>query len=69
VAWDGGTNFTNIWVYSMTTGAYSQLTTEGGNYPDWSPDGQWIVYTKVDPLNGHLWLMRPDGTEKHQITF
>lgn len=69
IARDGGANMVNIWRLNIVTGSYTELTTEGGNYPEWSPDGQWIVYTKVDKDNGHLWLMRPDGSEKHQITF
>lgn len=66
---DGGANYTNIWKLNIVSGTYSQLTNEGGDYPAWSPDGQWIVYTKLGDDNGHLWLMRPDGSEKHQITF
>lgn len=59
----------DIWAVNIDGGEPNQLTTEGGAYADWSPDGQWIVYTKIDRRNGYLWLMRPDGTEKHQITF
>lgn len=58
-----------LWSVPVSGGLAKQLTTEGGDYPDWSPDGQWIVYTKIDRRNGYLWLMRPDGSEKHQITF
>jgi len=59
----------DLWSLGVSDGKIHQLTTEGGGYPDWSPDGQWIVYTKIDRRNGYLWLMRPDGSEKHQITF
>ncbi|MGB5138517.1 MAG: hypothetical protein WBP29_08295 [Candidatus Zixiibacteriota bacterium] len=59
----------DIWAVSVSGGDPYRLTTEGGAYADWSPDGKWIVYTKVDRWNGYLWLMRPDGSEKHQITF
>ncbi len=59
----------DIWAAKFSGGEPYRLTTEGGGYADWSPDGKWIVYTKVDRWNGHLWLMRPDGSEKHQITF
>ena len=58
-----------LWKVGTDMTEPQRLTTEGGGFPDWSPDGKWIVYTKVDSLNGHLWLMRPDGSERHQITF
>lgn len=64
-----GTSLPNIWRFDRQTQQYTRLTAEGGNYPAWSSDGQWIAFTKIDSLNGHLWLMRPDGSEKHQITF
>ncbi len=66
---DGGGAYTNVWRTDLDSLDNAQLTTEGGNNPDWSPDGQWIVFTKVDKNNGYLWLMRPDGSEKHRITF
>ena len=34
----------------------------------WSPDGEWIVYTETYDT-GRLWLMRPDGSEKRQLTY
>lgn len=58
------------------------LTTPGkskGN-PDWSPDGQWIVFqaakdTSLDGMNGpgqgqgnDIWLMKSDGTRYVQVT-
>jgi Tol biopolymer transport system component len=59
----------NLWAVSTMGGEPYQLTTEGGGYPDWSPDGKWIIYTKQNWWDGYLWLMRPDGSEKHQLTF
>jgi len=59
----------NLWGISINGGEPYQLTTEGGGFPDFSPDGQWIVYTRINPWYAYLWLMRPDGSEKHQITF
>ncbi|MBK7090672.1 MAG: PD40 domain-containing protein [bacterium] len=69
IARDGYGAYTNVWRTDLDSLDNAQLTTEGGNNPDWSPDGQWIVFTKVDKDNGYLWLMRQDGSEKHQITF
>ena len=61
--------YNDLFLAEISSGEIVQLTTKGGAYPDWSPDGRWIVYTKLDRKNGYLWLMRPDGSEKHQITF
>lgn len=34
-----------------------------------SPNGEWIVWTKQVDGNANLWRMRPDGSDKTQITF
>lgn len=59
----------DLWSIRIDGGDPYRLTTEGGGYPDFSPDGQWIVYTRVSFWDGYLLLMRPDGSDKHQITF
>jgi Tol biopolymer transport system component len=45
-------------------------TVEGS--PQWSPDGQWIAYTRSEPGDNyrpHVFVMRRDGSEKTQLTF
>jgi Tol biopolymer transport system component len=59
----------DLWIIDTDGSNLRRLTTNGGRYPAWSPDGRWIAYTNTEPGNGYLWLMRPDGREKHQITF
>ncbi len=34
-----------------------------------APNGEWIVWTKEVDGNANLWRMRPDGSDKTQITF
>ena len=34
-----------------------------------APNGEWIVWTKQVNGNANLWKMRPDGSDKTQITF
>ena len=57
-----------IWVMNSDGSALKQLTDTGGLMPAWSPDGEWIIYTETYET-GRLWLMRPDGSDKHQLTF
>ena len=53
--------------------ALTRLTPWGENasYPDWSPNGQWISHDSGDNgkfgQHGGIWLMRPDGSNDHEI--
>jgi Tol biopolymer transport system component len=46
------------------TGTPRQLTTEGGVWPSWSPDGSTIAYAR----DGGLSLMNSDGTNHRTLT-
>lgn len=46
-----------------------ELTNTQGYSCDWSPDGERITYTDSRAVNGRLWIMNSDGSEKKQITF
>jgi hypothetical protein len=38
-------------------------------YPSWSPQGDWISYVDdADPNGQGVWLVRPDGTDRHALT-
>ena len=58
----------NIYLMDLNDESMKQLTQEGGYTNDWSPDGAWIVYTETSET-GRLWLMKPDGSEKKQLTY
>ena len=57
----------NIWTMTTEGKNLKQLTTDGGRYPNWSPDGSKIIYCKPSVEGGTLWIMNPDGTGKTQI--
>jgi Tol biopolymer transport system component len=58
----------NIYLMDLNDKSIRQLTHEGGYSNDWSPDGAWIVYTETSET-GRLWIMKPDGSEKKQLTY
>ena len=59
----------NIVVVCSDGSNAKQLTSTGGYSCDWSPDGEWIVFTDTRNESGRLWVMRKDGTDKQQLTF
>ncbi|HLB46162.1 MAG TPA: hypothetical protein VJL59_03960 [Anaerolineales bacterium] len=64
----------SLWVVDVGTGERRQLTqniTLSG--ADWSPDGQWIIFTGVNLLEGgslpyDLWLITKDGNGLRRLT-
>lgn len=59
---------TQIWKLDLTTRQFSQLTSDGGDYPAWSPNGKMIVYTRTASGDGGLWIMNADGSAKRRLT-
>jgi len=49
-------------VQRLTTHPYSD------GYPQWSPDGQWIVFESWRDGNNEIYLMRPDGSDVRRLT-
>ena len=63
-----GTVRTQIVKVNLGNLLVTQLTTDGGDYPAWSPDGQKIVYTRTASGDGGLWIMNADGSGKRRLT-
>jgi Tol biopolymer transport system component len=61
-------DYSQIWVYNITQNRHTKITTDGGDYPAWSPDGSRIVYTRTQKGDGGLWIMNPDGTGGRRLT-
>jgi len=57
-----------IWTVDLATSTPTRLTSDGGDYPAWSPDGTMIVYTRTAQGDGALWMMRADGSGKRRLT-
>jgi len=65
-------NVTSLEPACVDTNSLLQLTTEGRNFfPDWSPNGEWIVYDSNlgNQSSGFydLWIMHHDGSSKKRI--
>ncbi|MFC8182148.1 hypothetical protein [Rhodococcus sp. 14-2470-1b] len=65
----------NLATISTSGGPDNQITTGVNDYdgPEYSRDGQWIYYNSEEnaEIAGHaqIFRMRPDGTEREQLTF
>jgi len=59
----------DIKVYDLDKKSSAWLTqSERSTYPDWSPDGQRIVYVAHENSVANLYTMSADGSDKKQIT-
>jgi Tol biopolymer transport system component len=65
---------THIYRYDIDTGQLIQLIDKYAEAWDWNYENDTILYTycpsnEQGDINGYLWTMKPDGSEKVQITF
>jgi len=58
-----------LWIMNSDGTGLARITINGAIGPSFSADGEWIAFTYIGDANGCLWLTRPDGSDKHQITF
>ncbi len=61
--------FINIWSMNFDNSQLTQLTQKQSYNNAWSPCGNYIVYTDARSVNGRLWIMNADGSNKRQLTF
>jgi TolB protein len=60
----------SLWLQKIDSQAAEQLTAGPGyDYqPDWSPDGNWIVYAKYDKSAIELWVLDLENKKAHTLT-
>lgn len=61
----------NLWRMDIDGGNPKQITTGVGEYfPDYSPDGKWVLYTAYNPVAGFwsVWKVAVDGGTPVQVT-
>ncbi len=62
----------NIYSASIKDGKETQLSFNEGSHvdgPEFSPDGKYIYYNGNQSGTMQIWRMKPNGSEKEQITF
>lgn len=59
----------NIYIYNMNTNQTTQLTFDISTkaIPFWSPDGNWIGYQSTETGITKIYMIHPDGSNKHLI--
>lgn len=55
-----------IWVQSLTSGAAARPVTAGRD-PSFSPDGEWIVFSRGRRAGSKLWRVRADGVGRTRV--
>jgi Tol biopolymer transport system component len=58
-----------LWIINIDGTGKKRLTSRGARHCAFSPDGSWILYTYLGDDNGRIWAVRPDGSDKHQMTY
>ena len=67
-----GSKIYNIYKVSTTDGKEANLTNNTSGHVDgaeYSPDGKYIYYNANASGTMQIWRMKPDGTNKEQLTF
>ena len=67
---DRGGGKTQIYIMDRGGMNVSRISTGEGNYrtPVWSPNGEWIAFTKILSGNFYIGIMKPDGSDERLLT-
>ena len=58
---------TDVWLLDIERDTFTQLTTDGASqYPDWSPDGEWLVFSSGSS-NPNLFRIRSDFSSPPEL--
>ncbi len=57
-----GSALNDVWIYNIRTGTRTRLTTEGGERPEWTPDGKRVLFTNRSPAGAGIWWQPVDGS-------
>lgn len=72
VAQRNGSRIYNLYKVDIKTGKETDLTKNTSGHvdgPEYSPDGKYIYYNANPTGTMQIWRMKPDGSDKEQITF
>jgi Tol biopolymer transport system component/imidazolonepropionase-like amidohydrolase len=60
-----------IWIVPFKGGMARPITPlmDEARFAAWSPDGKWLAYQYYRDGGWHIWISRPDGSERRQLTF
>ena len=68
--YDEGERVSEIWTLELNSATYEQLViSEDGSYaPEWSPDGDHLVYIQRTGQTNDVWIAPVNGDDPYQIT-
>jgi Tol biopolymer transport system component/DNA-binding winged helix-turn-helix (wHTH) protein len=60
--------YSYMWVATDKDGSKAEKIAEGQNRFEWTPDGRIVYGSQVGGNSDDIWIMRPDGSDKKQLT-
>ena len=51
-----------VWIYDVASRVMQKLTSGGGDRPEWTPDGQRVIYRRNLHGGEEMWWQRADGS-------